>query len=190
MFGIKKKNTGYEPVIYNFDNQPVLNRDTGEFLMDFDADQKKLLRQLIDWKIPVGAFAYKGLPVEYIYKIYLVLQPYDIGNGTYSYTRIDENMLYRIVHTDLDIDQFGDCLAGAIYGIDMCSEIKNISSYPHEVLSLVADAASCGVDLCKKLSPNMDIYTLEAAVKRAYQKEKDKRKRGNIRDSILRGLLH
>ena len=62
-------------IIYNLDEQPVFDKTTAEFLMDFDAEQKKILRFMIDYMVPVEAIAYKGLPYKYMEQIRMAVLP-------------------------------------------------------------------------------------------------------------------
>lgn len=176
MFGFKKKeNKIQDPVLYNFDHQPVINTDTGEFLMDFDFEQQKILRQMIDWHIPIGSLAYRGLPAQYMNAILFFTRP-DSHLGSTTFTKFDEGIMYKIVHTDLDIGQFTDCLLCLINGIDICGEVENVASYPHEILSLIARAATLKVNLCKRLKRDMDVYALSEEVEKLEKKAKQKEK--------------
>ncbi|MCR5670701.1 MAG: hypothetical protein K6G10_06815 [Butyrivibrio sp.] len=184
MFGFGKKkhtsgqvNNTYDPVLYNLDGQPVINRDTGEFLMDFDEGQKKILRQLLDNRMPIGSFAYKGLPASYMNNIAITIAPYKNPDGGYSFTWYNEEILYKIVHTDLTLDQFNDCLTCMMHGIDVCEKIENISSYSHEILSLVAAAAREDVDVTDKVTPNLDIFAFSKDVQKILDNAKKKRQK-------------
>lgn len=174
-FGKKKdKNTDNEElIIYNLDDEPVFNKMTGEFLQDFDYEQKKYLRLFIDHKVSVITFAYATLPWEFYKLIQEHILPF---NGEkYLYNNFDEAILYRIVHTNMTLDKFSDCLDAMMVGVDMCKQIREIGRYPREILNIVSSVAvNYGADLCSEISPDMDVDEFMLKVDKVRMKHKKK----------------
>ena len=53
-----------DTVIKNLDGQAVVNASTGEFLLDFNKDQKDILQYCLEHKIPINGFAYTEVPAS------------------------------------------------------------------------------------------------------------------------------
>lgn len=183
-FGKKDKNKVNANIIYNLDDQPVLDRSTGEFLMDFDFEQRKILRFLLDYNVEIRSFAYKGLPAEYMAEIKNFFVPENSFSQYANNRDFDENAMYRLVHTDLDLEQFGFCITALNNGVDMCGEIDNITSYPISVFESVSHLSEFGINFCKEVSPGMDYHAFGVkvgeAIKKHYKKEEQRRKNEKI----------
>ena len=175
MFGNKKNTTKYsDDILYTLEDEPIFNRSTGAFLAPFDETQKKILLLLMDHKVSVITFAYPTLPSQFYKAIQEAVLPLNPGTGDYVSYPFDEAILYRIVHTNMNLDQFNDCLLGMMNGIDMCKEIKNISQYPHEILNKVATMSIYGFNMCQDLDPDMDIEEFSLKVQSNMQKYRKK----------------
>lgn len=210
MFGFKKKNSVQkDPVLYNFDKQPVLNTETGEFLMDFDVEQQKILRRLVDLMVPIGSFAYKGLPAnlmavieEWIDTLIVVL-----ANGSVAPTHHDsfrnrdivsfkdpshfnENIIYNIVHTDFDPEQMKYALIASEYGVDVCAEIEDVASFSALALALVSEGAKYGLNICDKIHQGTNIFELSDYVDKHRQKYLKKEQQKDKWDEFEWKLFH
>ena len=181
MFGFRKKEPQKIDYIYrNLDDQPVIDRSTGEFLMDFDFEQKNILRFLLDNGAEIRSFAYKGLPAEYMELIKNTIMP----PGYTSPREFDERIMYRIVHTDLSILQMEPCLDAMMHNIDMCSEIEDISRYHDHLLWGACMAAKRGVNLFGEFKPDMVAVEFGKKVNKAIEKNRKKEDRRRMMDSI------
>ena len=166
MFRFMKTNSVQkkDPVLYNFNKQPVINTETGEFLMDFDNEQRKILRRLLDRDVPIGSFAYKGLPATHMVVIEEWLNR--IGFDNYGSLHIPEhkwheNIICDIVHTDFAPEQMIWALEASEYGVNMCRDIEDVAGFTPYVLAQVTLGARYGVNLCDKVYHGMNPFEFE-----------------------------
>lgn len=191
MFGFKKNNAVQrDTVLYNFDKQPVINTQTGEFLMDFDSRQQHVLRELLDKQIPIGSFAYKGLPANNMLAIkdwiYTITNVYPDGTLCITYPEhFNENVIYNIVHTDFDAEQTKYALIASQYGVDVCKEIQGVSNFSPTVLALVAEAARYGKNFCDKVYQGMNPFQLAKEVDRVREDFLRKQEKKDKRDDLF-----
>lgn len=162
----------------NLDGWNFFDIDKAEFRMDmydreFDFEQKKILRLLIDHKVPCRAIAYIGLPADYMEEIRKVVLP-QTESGMYEPVSFDEAELYKITHTDLDIEQFRYCLKAMLNGVYICDEIENVSIYPPVVFMEIAKASEYELNVCSMVHPDMDMSLFVEDVKRKIKKIENK----------------
>jgi hypothetical protein len=162
----------------NLDGWNFFDTDKGEFRIDmydraFDFEQQKILRLLIDHKVPCGAIAYIGLPSNYMEEIRSVVLP-QMETGIYKAVTFDEAELYKITHTDLDIEQFRYCLKAMMNDVYICDEIENVSIYPPVVFMEIAKASEYELNVCNMVSPDMDMQLFVEDVKRKIKKIENK----------------
>ncbi len=172
----------------NLDGWNYFDTDKGEFRMDinyreFNIEQKKILRLLIDHKVPCGAIAYIGLPAEYMEEIRRAVLPQS-ESGSYTPVPFDEAELYKITHTDLDIEQFRYCLQAMLNEVYICDEIENVSKYPIIVFMEIAKASEYELNVCDMVSPGMNLQLFVEDVKRKIKKIENK---GNLSGKL--GLI-
>lgn len=127
-------------ILRNFDNEPFYNPKTGGFLMNFDREQKELLREAMKNNIPVGVFAYTYIPAEFMRTI---ISFYKRGY------RVADKDVYKICHTNLTLIGLDSCLVALKNGIKMVDEISTIRLVNEWTLYWVSVASERNKNLCK-----------------------------------------
>ena len=148
-------------VIYNLDGEAVIDLNTGEYLMDFDEYQKEQLDRALEHGWSIRGFAYKNLPGEFMNM--LVLNFSDKNKKGPIPSDLD---IWKLVHTDLDPDQFCHC-AGALFdGLNMVDKIDNICMYSNSFLYIVSIVNKFhDVDITDKIHPELSLDELLAIEK-------------------------
>ena len=201
----KKKNDDVQNrFLVNLDGWEFFDTQTGEFQtgykkiegkvspvtggdvlreVSFNAEQKKILRCLIDNKIPVGAIAYTGLPADYMREILNILLPN--GSGENPTFRFSDEKMYQITHTDLTLNAFKCCLEGLKYDMYFCDEVDNIAQYPDTVFECLALGARENVNLSKYLAESSSVEDFYAEVKYRIRKNRSKRFHMSVFDRMI-----
>lgn len=142
---LKKNNNEF---LKNFDNEPFYDTKTEKFLMDFDREQKELLKEAMQNNIPVEVFAYTYIPAEFMDTlIAFYKRGYKISNKD----------VYKICHTDLTLIGLDSCLVALKNGIKMVEEIEKIHWVNEWTLYWVSVASEKNKNLCKMVR----VYTTD-----------------------------
>jgi hypothetical protein len=158
-----------DPIIYNLDNQPVVNTDTGEFFQDFNNDQKDVIRFCLENRWSVRGFAYTSLPADYMLCIveYLFKQ-------LSSLEHVNDIDIWKVVNTDYDLEHFHEAIAGLKYGFNASDKLILAAKQPLQMLNLACVAKSYGMDIADKINNGEDYETLYDSVHKRINKSEAK----------------
>lgn len=108
--------------------------------MDFNREQKELLKEAMQSNIPVGVFAYTYIPAEFMRTL---ISFYKRGY------KVSDKDVYKICHTDLTLIGLDSCLVALKNGIKMVDEISTIYLVNEWTLYWVSVASEKNKNLCK-----------------------------------------
>ncbi len=98
------KNNG---IIYNMDNEPVVDIKNGRFLMDLDEKQQQVIDRCLNAGIPIMSFAYKGIPADWMTLVADWLHTTKFSNYQYGYipdVSLDDNVALKMNSKPTEID--------------------------------------------------------------------------------------
>lgn len=167
------KNDG---IIYNLDNKPVINAAMGEFLIDFDFEQQKILKCFLDDGFSVRGFAYLGVSAARM----KVLYSYAKEDQYHIVTDLD---IWKTVHTDFSDVQFELAVQALYTGKKIVvADIKNANMLSIQMLMLIIEAAENRIDISSRLNSDIEYDIIAADVNK---KIKSKNKLDKLKSDLL-----
>ncbi len=148
------KNTkAVTPVLYDLDNQPILNTFTGEWYKAFDDMQKRAIQYALEHDIPCRGWAYVGIPAECMN--YIITRFNEANSDCLSSEKeLIDLHLWKICHTNIDRQHFDITIdAYFISGICWAETINDIQSIPVPILIRAYNALNDhGYDFSKEIN--------------------------------------
>lgn len=167
------KNDG---IIYNLDNEPAINITDGEFLIDFDFEQRKILKCFLDDGFSVRGFAYSGVSAARM----KVLYTYAKEDQYHIVTDLD---IWKTIHTDFSDVQFELAVQALYTGKKIVvADIKNANMLSIQMLMLIIEAAENRVDISSQLNSDIEYDIIAADVNK---KIKSKNKLDKLKSDLL-----
>ena len=165
----KKKNTN-DGIIYNMDNEPVCNVETGTFLMNFSYDQQNVIKKFLDspYHYPIKSFAYTHVPAEYMEELYELYSKYFMCRD------LDLDV-WKLVHTDYTYDQFIWAVKALPYHMNFSDRFENVSEIPVSALQSVATALQYHIDLSQMVDEKdyKNLAEKASEIKKKYDKRNE-----------------
>lgn len=175
-----------ELILYNMDDEPVVDLTNGKFIMELDMPQRKLIDRCISQMIPIKAFAYKSVSadiMEFIAKQVYFLRSEDAWSGIDSSDRDVRKRIikelagkpdwkamgvWRLLHTRgvdwqrLFLGCFALCnnycsdLRGESHSVDILKELDNAMDYHIMYWLYITEFAYFGIIDEYKLIQNLN----------------------------------
>ena len=128
-------------IFYNMDKEPFLTTQ-GEWLMDFDFKQQRIIRKTVESNFPVQTIAYKDVSadnMEAFYNFFVKKYASCSCNSINDYTEYSLFNYWTLSHIDASPIKLMICLNFLEYD-NLATIIKDIKNCPVQVLQLIPEA--------------------------------------------------
>lgn len=159
---IEDFNNGIEMIHDMGTEQSIMSPVTGEFCgtsweSPMNYKKKELIMNAVSKNIPIRAWNVFRVPYE---SLVLIYDSYI--RAVYAENYIDDIDMFKLTHSRLVLypDKTAAWIRSMFHGINILDEIENVNDYSVEILNLVADYSSNGINICNRIVPGVTVDQL------------------------------